>query len=98
MRAAMALPALLLALALCGAAQGAAPPQRWKLAAPDASRDLLLAAPQGLARLAAYDQVRARARVARACRVAARRERPLLLRRNPNRRECGARHHAVAVR
>ena len=56
-RGAMALLALLLAAALVGGAQCAAP-QRWKLAAPDASRDLLVAAPQGLARLAAYEQVR----------------------------------------
>ena len=58
-RGAMALLALLFAAALCGGASGAPPPQRWKLASPDASRDLLVPAPQGLARLAAYDQVRA---------------------------------------
>jgi hypothetical protein len=52
----LALLALLALSALCSAA-GAAP-QRFLLASPNAARDTLLPSAAGLARLAAYDQVR----------------------------------------
>jgi hypothetical protein len=47
-----------LAAPACAQKAAAALPPRWRVAAPDAARAALVPTPAGLARLAAYDEVR----------------------------------------